>query len=76
MPKSSNKRICVIHKNKTAMVSKITTAVSDSNMNIENMVNASKKEIAYTMLDVTGDVSDSIITSLEAVDGIIKVRVI
>lgn len=76
MPKSSNKRICVIHKNKTAMVSKITTAVSDSNMNIENMVNASKKEIAYTMLDVTGDVSDSIIASLEAVDGIIKVRVI
>lgn len=76
MPTSAEKRICVIHKNKTAMVSKITTAVSDRNLNIENMVNASRKDMAYTMLDVTGTVPEELISAMEAADGIIRVRVI
>jgi D-3-phosphoglycerate dehydrogenase len=76
MPKTSNSRICVIHKNIPAMVSKITTVVSDSNLNIENMINASKKEMAYTMLDIVGSIDKNVVDSLSAVDGIIKVRVI
>ena len=40
------------------------------------MVNASKKDFAYTMMDVIGDVNDSIVNAITAIDGVIKVRVI
>ena len=45
-------------------------------MNIDNMLNKSKKDYAYTMLDVSGDVNDDIVAKLAAVDSVIKVRVI
>ena len=69
-------KICVLHKNIPAVIAKITSAVADAGMNIDNMVNASKKDYAYTMLDVDGNVTDDISSKIEAVDGIIKVRVI
>lgn len=69
-------KVCVMHKNIPAVISKITSAVADAGLNIDNMVNASKKEYAYTMLDVAGDVTDAICEKINAVDGIIKVRII
>lgn len=74
--KSGEVRICVIHKNVPAILSQITSQVSDSKANIENMINKSKKDYAYTMLDVVG-ISDNDITSkIEAIEGVIKVRTI
>lgn len=69
-------KICVIHKNVPTLIAAITTAVGDEGINIENMVNASKKEFAYTMLDVTGEVSPAVEGKINAVDGVIRVRVI
>lgn len=76
MAKSGDARICIIHKNVTRMVSKITTILSDSDINIENMMNASKQEIAYTMLDINGKVDSGMIDTLEKAEGIIRVRVL
>ena len=45
-------------------------------MNISLMANKSKKEYAYTMIDVESEVSEEIIKELEAVEGVLKVRVI
>lgn len=69
-------KVCVIHKNVPSLISSITKAVGDEGLNIENMVNASKKDFAYTMMDVIGDVTDAVVNDIKAIDGIIKVRVI
>lgn len=69
-------KVCVIHKNIPSMIAAVTTAAANCGLNIENMVNASRGDFAYTMLDIIGDVSDSMVDALHKVDGIIRVRVI
>lgn len=69
-------KICVIHKNVPTTIASITTAVGNEGINIENMANASKGDFAYTMLDVTGEVPASVEGKINAVDGVVKVRVI
>lgn len=69
-------KVCVIHKNVPSLISSITKAIGDKGLNIENMVNASKKDFAYTMMDVIGDVTDDVVNDIKAIDGIIRIRVI
>lgn len=69
-------KICVIHKNVPTTIASITTVVGNDGINIENMANASKGDFAYTMLDVTGEVPASVEGEINAVDGVIRVRVI
>ncbi|MFT3950607.1 MAG: 3-phosphoglycerate dehydrogenase family protein [Oscillospiraceae bacterium] len=71
LPKTGDVLICVIHKNVPATISQITSAISDSGANIENLVNKSSKEWAYTMLDVTGTPD---ISKIESIPGIVRVR--
>jgi len=76
MPKTADSRICVFHKNIPNMLTQIAGLVSKANINIENMINKSKKDYAYTVIDVTTDVSTAIIDEIEAIDGIIRVWVV
>lgn len=76
MPKAGEKRICIIHDNKPNIIAQLSSAVSSKNINIENMMNKSKKDYAYSILDIDGDVSDSIKAEMEAIDGVIRVRII
>lgn len=69
-------KICVIHKNVPTTIASITSAVGNEGINIENMANASKGDFAYTMLDVTGEIPASVEGKINAVDGVIRVRVI
>lgn len=69
-------KVCVLHKNVPAIIAQITSAVADAGLNIDNMVNASKKDYAYTLLDVAGNVTDEVAEKISASDGIVKVRVI
>ncbi|MGN0614557.1 MAG: phosphoglycerate dehydrogenase [Porcipelethomonas sp.] len=69
-------KVCLLHKNIPNVIAKITSACGDAGLNIENMVNASKKDYAYTMLDIAGDVSDAVAEKMQGVDGIIRVRII
>ena len=69
-------KVCVLHKNVPAIIAQITSAVADAGLNIENMVNASKKDYAYTLLDVAGNVTDEVAEKISASEGIVKVRVI
>lgn len=72
LPRSTDKRICILHKNVPSMVSQITTVLADDKVNIENMQNKSKKDYAYTMIEVNGEVADKIINDISAIDGVIK----
>ncbi len=71
------KKVCVLHKNVPSVIATLTNAISNAGGNIENMVNASRKEYAYTMMDVTGiEIPASAIDAMKANDGVIRVRVI
>ena len=76
MPRSGDKRICVIHKNIPNMLTAITGAVAKDGINIENMLNKSRGDFAYTMLDINADGCEDIKAELEAIEGVIRVRVI
>ncbi|MBQ9898143.1 MAG: 3-phosphoglycerate dehydrogenase [Ruminococcus sp.] len=69
-------KVCVIHKNVPTLIAAMTSAVGNAGLNIENMVNASKKDFAYTMMDVIGDVTDAIVSEIKGIDGVVRVRVI
>ena len=76
MPRSAVARICVLHQNIPSILTKITAAVADEGLNIENMTNKSKGENAYTVLDVSSTPSNDAIARISAVEGINRVRVI
>ena len=72
--KGEGERITILHKNIPNMIGQFTALLAD--MNIEVMTNKSRKEYAYTMLDVDGTVSEDVEAQLAAVEGVLKVRVI
>ena len=73
--RSSACRICLIHRNIPNMLTQISGIVSAENVNIDNMLNKSRGELAYTMIDVPA-AGDSVIEKLTGIEGMIKVRVI
>lgn len=75
MDVSSNTRVCVAHKNIPNMLSQISATFAEKHINIENMLNKSKGDYAYTMLDVTS-ANDDVIGAIKGIDGILSVRVI
>ena len=75
-PKSGEMRFCVLHKNVSGTLSKISTAFSDAGINIENMINGSKKDYAYTIVDLAQKVDAGFAEKLTADPDVIKVRVI
>ncbi len=76
MPMSGDKRLCLFHANVPSILSQVTSILAETGVNIENMINKSKGDNAYTVVDVTGGVSEAVVAKLTAVDGIVKVRVI
>ena len=69
-------RICLIHKNVPAMLTQITTILSNDNMNVENLTNKSRKDYACTIVDVNSRVTDKVADDLRAIPGMIRVRVL
>ena len=76
VPRSGRSRITIIHKNVPNVISKITATVAQENINIDNMVNKSKGQYAYTMLDTDADVSEEAIAAIAALEDAIRVRVV
>ncbi len=73
MGKVCGTRITMAHKNVPAVISQISTVLANDNINIENMVNKSRGEYAYTMIDTHSTVNDQILSDIKAIDGVIKV---
>ena len=69
-------RICLLHKNIPAMLTKITTVLSEDHINVENLTNKSRKEYAYTIVDVDTRINDAVADELRAIEGMVRVRVI
>lgn len=69
-------RLCLIHKNIPAMLTQIMSVLSRDNINVENMTNKSRKDYAYTMVDVNTRISGAAASELRAIPGMIRVRVL
>lgn len=69
-------RVAVAHKNVHSMLSKFTSVFGNEGINIENMMNKSRGNYAYTIFDICGKATDEIVKDLEQIDGVIKVRII
>lgn len=69
-------RITILHRNIPNTLSRFTTAMAQDNVNISSLMNKSKGEYAYTMLDLDHEVSAHVVESLSSIEGVIRVRVI
>lgn len=69
-------RVAVFHKNIANMIAKFTSVMGWNNINIVNMTNKSKGDVAYTLLDLESPANESILTQLRTIDGVSRVRVV
>lgn len=76
LPHTGDFRICILHRNVPAVLSKISTAISSGNFNIENMVNGSRGDYAYTIIEVKGALPKEYIDKIEGINDVFRVRVI
>jgi D-3-phosphoglycerate dehydrogenase len=74
MPRESAFRIAIANANVPNMVGQISTAMAEAKLNIHNMVNKSKKDIAYTLVDVDSKVSKKVIDAIAKIEGVLAVR--
>ncbi len=76
MPRTTDHRLVVLHKNIPNILAQITSTVSAEKINIQNMANQSKGNYAVTLLDIENKTSDNAIKHIAQIDGVLKIRVI
>ena len=69
-------RVAIFHKNIANMITKFTACFGDNGINISDMMNKSRGEVAYTMLDIESPATDEIIGKLASIEGVFRVRVV
>jgi D-3-phosphoglycerate dehydrogenase len=74
MPRESNYRIAVANSNVPNMLGQISTAMANAGLNIHNMVNKSRGNMAYTLVDVDSQVKQSVIDAISGIEGVLAVR--
>jgi len=67
-------RISIINRNVPNMVGQFTTVLAEAKINILEMINKSRGDAAYNIVDVEGGVTASLLSKLKGIDGVIKVR--
>ena len=76
MARDGQVRVTIAHKNVPNMLSRFSSVMADKQLNIVNMINKSKKENAYTIMDIDGEVTGDMIASISDIDGVLGVRII
>jgi D-3-phosphoglycerate dehydrogenase len=74
MARESQWRVCIANANVPNMLGQISTTMANAGLNIHNMLNKSKGEMAYTLVDVDSPVPDAAIRGLAAIAGVLGVR--
>ena len=69
-------RLVIANENVPNMVGQISAALADARLNIADLLNKSRAELAYTMIDVDGQVPDTVIAKIRTIPGVLVVRVV
>ncbi|MFA7268693.1 MAG: phosphoglycerate dehydrogenase [Sterolibacterium sp.] len=74
LPRESNYRLAIANTNVPNMVGQISTALAQAKLNIHDMINKSKGDVAYTLVDVDSAVKPKVVASIAAIPGVLAVR--
>ena len=74
MPRLDAWRLTVANRNVPNMVGQISTRIADAGLNIEDLLNKSTGDLAYTIVDVNGEPSDELLHALRSIDGVLALR--
>ena len=74
MPRESRWRVAIANANVPNMLGQISTAMAQAGLNIHNMVNKSRDDMAYTLVDVDSAVNGEVLAAIRAIEGVLAVR--
>jgi D-3-phosphoglycerate dehydrogenase len=74
MERESSYRVAIANANVPNMLGQISTAMAQAGLNIHTMVNKSRGDMAYTLVDVDSPVGDSVIAALRSIEGVLAVH--
>ena len=69
-------RLCVLHRNKPRMITRILDFISDRNINVEHMINKPRGEYAYTIVDLGESIGEPTAAAIRAMGDVLRVRVL
>ena len=76
MARNSGSRITFINSNVPKVLGSVLSILADAELNVIDMVNKSRNEVAYNIIDVEGELAANIASVIAAVDGVVRVRVL
>ena len=76
LDRNGKTRITITNQNTPGMIEKITRMLAENKLNVEDMINKSKGNLAYNIIDLKGDVSDDLVKKIQAIGGVVAVRVL
>lgn len=76
MPRTSSQRLAIANQNVPNMVGQITTKLADAKINILDLLNKSRGEVAYTLIDIEGNADSEVIEAIKSINGVLRVRVL
>lgn len=76
LPYTGRTRLAIAHLNQANMVGQITAVIASDGINISDMINKSRKELAYTVIDTDSEIDQKAIEDIKSIEGVIRVRVI
>ncbi|MDD4967026.1 phosphoglycerate dehydrogenase [Halothiobacillus sp.] len=76
MSRSGVQRLAIANRNMPDMVGQISHILGKSNVNIERLTNESRKQVAYTLIDLDSPISDDTLAALRGINGILRIRVL
>lgn len=76
MPRNGGARMLVVNSNVPHMIERISTVISNANLNIMDLLNKSRGDIACTLVDVNNPIPETVVEELQAKEGVLKVRIL
>ncbi len=76
LPRNGGTRIAIVNSNVPNMVGQISTLLAEAGLNIEDLLNKSRQELAYTLVDVEGEIPEPLVARIRGIDGVLAVRLI
>ena len=76
LPRNGKMRLSIVNANVPNMVGQISTCLADASINIDDLLNKSRGDLAYTVIDVSNDVSEQTLAAIKSIDGVLAARVL
>jgi len=76
LPRGGKTRIAISHRNMPDMIAKVSSTIGEAGFNIHHLRNESKKDLAYTLMDIECEIDGTLIDRITAIEGVLKARIV